>query len=127
MTFHAAVWLDHEQAKVFHVTNENFDESIIHAPADFVKHHREGHGSHGPQVYFGAIAKALSDAHEILVVGPGSAKLEFIRYVHQHAKAIEPKIVGVETVDHPTDGQLVAYIRKYYRAKDRMLASSPKL
>jgi len=29
--------------------------------------------------------------------------------------------VGIETVDHPTDGQLVAYTRKYFVAKDRML------
>ena len=29
--------------------------------------------------------------------------------------------MGVESVDHPTDGQLVAYARKYFVAKDRML------
>jgi hypothetical protein len=30
-------------------------------------------------------------------------------------------IVGVETVDHPSDGQLVAYARRYFKAEDRML------
>jgi len=29
-------------------------------------------------------------------------------------------IVGVETVDHPSDEQLVAYARKYFKAKDLM-------
>jgi hypothetical protein len=33
---------------------------------------------------------------------------------------LEPKIVGVETVDHPTDGQLVAHARRYFHAADRM-------
>ena len=32
------------------------------------------------------------------------------------------KVIGIETVDHPGDGQLVAYARKYFVAKDRMLA-----
>ena len=31
------------------------------------------------------------------------------------------KIVGVETVDHPSDAQLVAYARQYFKAEDRML------
>ena len=31
------------------------------------------------------------------------------------------KIIGVETVDHPSDGQLVAYARKYFLAKDQLL------
>jgi len=30
-------------------------------------------------------------------------------------------VVGVESIDHPTDGQLVAYARKYFVAKDKML------
>jgi hypothetical protein len=30
------------------------------------------------------------------------------------------KIVGTETVDHPTDNQLVAHARKYFRTADRM-------
>jgi hypothetical protein len=29
-------------------------------------------------------------------------------------------IAGVETVDHPSDGSLVAYARKYFNAFDRM-------
>ena len=31
------------------------------------------------------------------------------------------KIIGVETVDHPTDNQLVAHARRYFRAADKML------
>ena len=30
------------------------------------------------------------------------------------------KIIGVETVDHPSDEQLVVYARKYFVAADRM-------
>jgi hypothetical protein len=30
------------------------------------------------------------------------------------------KIVGVETVDHPTDRQIIAYASKYFAKSDRM-------
>jgi len=67
------------------------------------------------------VVELLQGAHEILVVGPGSAKLELIRHIHKHDHVMEPKVMGVETVDHPSDGQLVAYARKYFKARDRML------
>ena len=35
----------------------------------------------------------------------------------------DAKVIGLETVDHPSDGQLVAYARKYFKAKDQMLQS----
>jgi hypothetical protein len=31
----------------------------------------------------------------------------------------------VETVDHPSDAQLVAYARKYFNATDRMQPQKP--
>ena len=39
----------------------------------------------------------------------------------ENPQSTAEKVVGVETVDHPSDGQLVAYARKYFVAKDRML------
>ena len=68
-----------------------------------------------------AITEALRGAQEILVVGPAQAKLQLIKHIHARAADMVKNIVGVETVDHPTDGQLVAYARKYFVAKDRML------
>lgn len=55
----------------------------------------------------------------MLVVGPSTAKLQFIRYAYKHDATLEPRIVGVETVDHPTDGQLVAYAKRYFARDDR--------
>lgn len=124
MSFHAAVWLDHEQARIFHIGSDDFDESIVHAPTHKVT---SGRTDKGPlpelKAYFDRVVSAVGDAQEVLVLGPGTAKLDFIRHVHAHDARLAPRIVGVETVDHPTDGQLVAYIRKYFRAKDRMLGT----
>jgi hypothetical protein len=56
----------------------------------------------------------------VLITGPANAKLELIKHIHQHDPALMKKIVGVETVDHPSDGQLVAYARRYMPATDHM-------
>ena len=61
-------------------------------------------------------SRELEGAEGVLVVGPSTAKLQFIRYAFKHDRTLEPRIVGVETVDHPTDGQLVAYSKRYFAA-----------
>lgn len=122
MTPHATIWIDHKEAKVFHLSEADFDEKTLHAPKAHFRSSggkSEKHSDPAMETFFGEVAKSVADAAEVLVVGPGPAKLEFIRHVHKHAKALEPKIVGVETVDHPTDRQVVAYARDYYRAHDR--------
>ena len=63
----------------------------------------------------------MKGAQEILVVGPAQAKLQLVKHIHSHDPAMSDKVIGAESVDHPSDGQLVAYARKYFVAKDRML------
>ena len=126
MTKHAAVWIDHSEAKIFHVDDEGFEPSKIQ-PHHHVKRHATTTAEHAHQAdalhFFQAVEKALADVEEILIVGPGSAKLELIKHVHNHNHLLAPKIIGVETVDHPTDGQLVAFVHKYFHAKDRLLGT----
>jgi hypothetical protein len=43
-----------------------------------------------------------------------------VEYIHIHDPRLTKVIAGVETVDHPSDAQLVAYARKYLMATDRM-------
>ena len=123
MSKHAAVWIDHNEAKIFHIDAEKFDEATIKAPHHHLraeaKSSEKGHPS-DQQHFFHQVAQALAGAEEILITGPATAKLELIKHVHKHDHTLEPKIIGVETVDHPTDGQLVAYVRKYFQAADRM-------
>jgi stalled ribosome rescue protein Dom34 len=122
---HVAVWIDHHEARVFYVAPGAFDESTIRASNRHV--HRHPNGPDGPKAhpddahrFFHEVTKALEGAAEVLVVGPSTAKLQFIRYAQEHAQAVARAIVGIETVDHPTDPQLVAYARQYFRAADRM-------
>ncbi len=71
--------------------------------------------------FFSDVASKLSAVHEILVVGPANAKLALVKHLQKHDAATADKIVGVETVDHPSDGQLVHYARNYFKHVDRML------
>jgi stalled ribosome rescue protein Dom34 len=127
-SLHAAVWIDHNEAKIFHVDAETLDADVIRPRRHLSRHPTQTAERNHPadeQHFFHEVAAAVESAREILVVGPGKAKLEFIKHVQKHDHALEPKIIGVETVDHPTDGQLVAFVRRYFRAADRMLGNAP--
>lgn len=58
----------------------------------------------------------------MLVVGPGSAQPELMKHLKDHDPSIAKILLGVENADHPTDGQILALGRKFFRAKDRMIA-----
>jgi stalled ribosome rescue protein Dom34 len=120
-----ATWLDHHEARVFHVAAAGFEESTIHAPLKHIRHpkHAQGLKAHenDNHDFFRELARALDGAGEVLVLGPSTAKLQFIRFLHAHEPALESKVVGVETVDHPTDPQIAAYAKQYFKAADRLL------
>jgi stalled ribosome rescue protein Dom34 len=125
--YHAVVWLDHAQAHVMHVSPDDVEKSIVYPthphPHLHVKNGTLGSGrSAEDEAYYHAIVEALKGAKEILIVGPASAKLQLVKHIHAHDKAMVERIVGIETVDHPTDAQVVAYARKYFIVKDKMLS-----
>jgi len=123
--YHAVVWLDHAQAKVFQFNPSDVEAKVVHAPGQQGHiHHKagvtgSGH-SHGDPVFFKSVEAALSGASEVLVLGPGAAKQEFASHVEKHAKPLAKKIAAVETVDHLTDNQIVAHARAYFDRTDRM-------
>jgi stalled ribosome rescue protein Dom34 len=124
--YHAIVWLDHVEAHVMHVSPDDVEKSLIQPQNQHHKlHSRAGTLGDGrareDQDYYHRIAEALKGASELLIVGPAQAKLQLLKHIHAHDPELVKNIVGVETVDHPTDAQLVAYARKYFLAKDKML------
>ncbi len=112
---HTAVWIDHNEAKVFQSEPEGFETGHIKTPLQRLSRQTEGLGQYvciGD--FFCTVADALKDAEDILIVGPCSTTLDFIRHVHKHNLALEPKILGVEALAHPTDGQLIAHVRHHF-------------
>ncbi len=125
-TNHVVVWLDHREAHVIAFNRDAAEKPLIvrATNGDEQRHlqaHMIGHGkaAEHPE-YFEHILDKIRNVSEWLIVGPANAKLAFAKHIGKHHANLLDHLIGVETVDHPTDGQLLAYAKKYFRAADRM-------
>ena len=121
--FHAVVWIDHKRARVIHFNFEEADRSVVRAPIMRDIHAREkrtGHRIEENKPFFEDVAKAISDAGAILIVGPAQEKDMFAKFLAEKHPAIRTHVEGVESADHPTDGELLDYARHYVKAADRI-------
>ena len=123
--YHACVWLDHREAKIFAVSAKDAEGTVMHdthAPKHL--HRRADHvhlGKAKPDhAFFDAIAKDLHDFKAILIAGPGQARTELAGYLNDHYPLLAKNIWGIEAMDHPTEPQIVAAARKFFRAEDPM-------
>jgi stalled ribosome rescue protein Dom34 len=122
---HAVVWIDHQEAHVIKFNADTHENSTITTQSKHGHIHQKagvltGHHQVSSQAYLHEVVEAVAGANEILIVGPGVAKLELIKHINHHDPKISNKVVGVETVDHPTDGQLLAYAKKYFLRVDNL-------
>ena len=130
--FHAVVWLDHREAKVYEFNPDDVQKFVIHAQGEPARHihHKAGSLGSGHTAedahYYHEIAEALAPLGEVLVVGPGQAKTALLKHLEAHDPKVASKIVGVESANHPSDGEVVAHARKYFKAKDRELPQRSK-
>lgn len=126
--FHAVVWIDHSQAKVFHIGLSGQDEVVLHPqlPTRHLHHKANSIGSgHAgfDKEFFAQVMNAISEAGEILIVGPASAKTEFAKYLREQHPKIGERIVAVEAADHPSDREIVAHAKQYFKIGPARAAS----
>ncbi|MEI7618286.1 MAG: translational machinery protein [Actinomycetota bacterium] len=123
---HTVVWLDHQDATII---DFSFDAQHVlhvhHDSEDRKLHHKvntigSGRTPEDPE-YFRQIVVVIKDAHDILIAGPSTAKLAFHRHLIKHEAALARRVVAVETINHPSEGQLLDYARKYFKAVDNMV------
>jgi stalled ribosome rescue protein Dom34 len=125
--FHVVVWLDNREARVTAFSATAADHSRIHATDPHQHLHTKTHSAgsgHSPvdHDFFERVCAALSTAGAVLVVGPGNAKTELMKHIAQHHPLLTPKVSAVQTVDHPSDGELLALGRAFFKGDDRMHA-----
>ena len=123
---HAVIWIDHQEAHVMFLSEAASEAEVIRSKSTHTHlHHKGGEVGSGrlqlDEKYLHSVINAVNETKEILVIGPGSAKLELIKHAHQHDPKIAANIVGVETVDHPSDKEILAYARKFFYKADQML------
>ena len=128
--FHAVVWIDHHEARIYRFGRDNVDKLTLHPDNPHVHiHHKAnsigaGHAAEDHK-FLDAVAKSIADAGAILITGPANAKTELVKHISAHEPQLMKHIDGIETIDHPSDGELVAHARKYFKAEDRMLPQRP--
>ena len=115
--FHAVVWIDHKEARVFHFNADHAEKLTLRA-----HHASKKPNGHEDEAFLHEVANALADAGEILVCGPANTKTALVKHIARHDHHLLSRIAGVESADHPTDGQIVAHARDYFETVDRKTA-----
>jgi stalled ribosome rescue protein Dom34 len=123
---HAVIWIDHKEAHIMFLSEAASEAEIIRSKSTHAHLHHKANEIGSGRValdskYLHSVIQAVKESKEILILGPGSAKLELIKHAHKHDAQIAEKIVGVETVDHPTDKEILAHARKFFYKADQML------
>lgn len=124
------LWIDHRVAVVVILVDHS--EEIKHILSNMEKHVRyssasESSGSHDDAAedtrdrrfddhldkYYDEVIVALGDAHAVLILGPGEAKIEFQKRLEHQAS--NGRVVDVEAADKMTDSQIAAKVRQHFR------------
>ncbi|NJO31873.1 MAG: translational machinery protein [Rhodospirillales bacterium] len=119
--YHAAVWIDHHEARIFDFNATDVATRCIRAedpPRQL--HHKAGVIGSGrtseDEDFFEQVTAVISSAGVVLIAGPANAKVEFAKYLQSRAPSIFAKVSAVETVDHPTDREFLNYARQHFHA-----------
>jgi stalled ribosome rescue protein Dom34 len=126
------LWIDHRKAVIVFLAGE--EEEIKQVRSNVEKQIRRSAASRsgGPfesqavqsngrqqraltkhlNTYYNEVISCIRDVESILIFGPGEAKGELKK--HLEREGLGGRIVGVETVDEMTDGQVAAKVRQYF-------------
>lgn len=117
-TFHAVVSIDHHQAQVLQFDEQHVQSQTVKSSSRHTKQH--GSAVRTEHEFFADVCTSLEGIKEVLVVGSKTALADFKHYADKHRPQTAKQVVGYETVDHPTEAQLVAMARQYFLKYDRM-------
>jgi len=121
-TYHAVVWIDHTEAHVIFFDKTHSESHRIQSRS----HHKHQGKSLDMNALFREVAQALAECQEILLAGPGLVRFQLSAWCQQHAKHVAAHMVESVASDHPSDAQLVAMAKTYFKKFDTM-AADPSL
>lgn len=107
------VWIDRQNAKVFKMGTDSTQMTLHWSPPENQTHGIDAK-EHESEKFYHSVAAAMPGAKAILIVGPGVGRTHFKNHLDKHDKALAAAVLGVESADHPTDGQLKALARKFF-------------
>lgn len=116
------LWIDHHNAQLVQFDEDHSEEQRIHAHTHYTRQH--GSSVRSEHEFFGQVCDAVPGAAKVLVTGSHQAQSDFRHYVEKHRPTVAPRIIGWETVDHPTPAQLLALARSFFVKYD-LMANGP--
>jgi stalled ribosome rescue protein Dom34 len=117
-TQHAALWLDHHEARIFALDAEPPTLQRVHEHAHPThQHHSEVRTVHE---FFDSVCDALNDTAQVLVLGSKTAVADFRHYVEKHRAKLSRHVAQYDTVGRLSDAQIVAHAHKAFVKIDRM-------
>jgi hypothetical protein len=123
---HAIVWIDHHETRILHFNDNDVLCTHVRPNDRHVHLHHKANtiGSGRAPVdhdYHREIAAKLGDSCLFLIVGPSTAKTELAASLADVGGAdLQARLAGVQPIDHPTDNELVAHGRKFFKSYNRM-------
>ena len=126
------LWIDHRKAVIVFLAGEEEEMKLVRSSVEKQIRRAAGSRSGGPfesqavqsddrqqraftkhlNTYYNEVISCIRDAESILIFGSGEAKGEFKK--HLERTGLDKSIVGIETVDEMTDGQIVAKARQHF-------------
>ena len=117
--YHAVIWIDHREARVFHFNASDADKLAVHPdhPTKHLHHKANcigsGHAAEDHD-FLQQVAQSIAEAGVILITGPANAKTELLKHIERHNPDLASRVAAVERVDHPSDRQLIDHARRYF-------------
>jgi stalled ribosome rescue protein Dom34 len=118
----AIVWINHSEAKVFHVCPSETTRIVIdpYDPAQRICHKAnliaDGHSPLDHE-FFEEVAEAITNAKAILLTGPASAKSELFAHIVAYHYHLVERFVAIETIEHPGDCALIAVANLHFKTR----------
>ncbi|MEP6933246.1 MAG: hypothetical protein ABI988_04810 [Nitrospirota bacterium] len=119
----AIVSIDHHHALIQQFHGEDVQRKAVSEHTHNTRQHASGVRSE--HEFFGEVCDSLVGIAEVLVAGSHTAQADFRHYVEKHRPTLVANIAGWETVDHLTNGQLVAFARKFFVKHDNIAGTRP--
>lgn len=114
---HVVLWLGHRETHIIAFAGETSETPVILHAAQQYEQCADNNGSGNPaehREYYEQIIEKICEIPQWLVAGPPSAKMLFTKHLHMRHAHLADHLIGLETVDRPSDGQLLAFARKYF-------------
>lgn len=120
---HAVLLIDHQHARVL-----QFDAGRVQVQKLAThRHHTRQHGSEvrTEHAYFSEVCDSLGGVGEVLVAGGHQAQTDFRHYLEKYRPQMLKQVTGWKTVDHPSEGQLLALAKEHFDKVDKMAGTAP--